>query len=168
MSAPLYQLSAEYRRLIDAEDESIDATTGEVTNDFGAALAAIQDGIEVKAENCAAVLQSLKADAAAIEEEEKRLRARRKAIEANHERLRTYVRDCMVQAGVTKLKSPRFSLTVQAGRQKVQVDDVAALPGEYLAVKVEPKKDEIAAALKAGTEVPGASLVTGEAVLVVR
>lgn len=168
MTAPLYELAANYQRLLAAEDETMDTTTGEVSNEFGAALVALQDAIEVKAENCAAVLASLKADAEALKAEEERLRTRRKAIEANTERLRHYVRDCMVQAGVNKLKSPRFSLTVQAGKQKVQIDNEAALDGDYLTVTVVPNKAAITEALKAGKEVVGASLVVGDAILVVR
>ncbi len=42
----------------------------------------------------------------------------------------------------------------------VQVDDVMAVPDEFMKPR-EPSKSEIAAALKAGREVPGARLVRG-------
>jgi len=85
----LYALTDEYRRLLEAGDH--DPDTGEVLEGdaFELALRGLEGEIEHKAESCAVVLRQMDATADMIKAEERRLKARREAIEANAKRLKT-------------------------------------------------------------------------------
>ena len=143
MSAPLYQLAGEaaelQRRAEDGED-------------VGEALANLAGKIDVKAQSIAAVLRNLEADEEVLRSEEKRLSARRKAVEANRERLRAYLLANMVEAGIHRIKAPTFTISVST-REHVVVVDEAALPPEFVRTKVEPDRAAIQAAFKRDGEV---------------
>ena len=161
----LYDLTATYARLLASDaGETIDPVTGEVTlaDDFAAALAAIEGSVADKLDGCAMVLRHLDADAEALEHEEKRLRARRNAVENNVERLRAYVLACMQQAEIKQMKTALFSFAVVAPRKRVEVTDPAALPAVYTVTKVEPNKALLKRELETGAVIEGATLVDGE------
>lgn len=154
MSAPLYSLTGDYaelqRRAEDGEDVS-------------GALAAIDDALEVKAERIAAVLRGLVADQETLAAEIVRLGARKRSLENAEERLRTYVRDCMVAANITRIKSPKFTLHL-APSESVVVEDIDAVPPEYLHTpkpveKAVAKKVVLDAHKKLGEIVPGCRVV---------
>jgi hypothetical protein len=149
----LYELSAEYDRL------SHLAENGE---DVEAALAELSDALEVKAERIGYVLRNLAADEVSLDTEIERLRARRDRIARQRERLRNYVRVCMESTGITKVQCPAFSITLGEGQPHVVIDNVEALPAEYVRTRREPDK---AAILRAFTElgecVPGARIERG-------
>jgi hypothetical protein len=73
------------------------------------------------------VLANLEADAEACGQESRRLSEKGKSASQQAERLRNYVRTCMISAGITKIKGPTFSITLSAGRDKVEVFDLCAL-----------------------------------------
>jgi phage host-nuclease inhibitor protein Gam len=144
----LYELAAEYNRLCElAEDgEEVDA-----------ALVDLTDAIELKAERIGYVLRNLGANEAALDGEIDRLKARRDHITRQEERLRSYLRQCMEQTGVTRIKGPAFTITLSEGQPHVVIENVDALPTEYVRTKTEPNKAAILAAYKAHGEcVPGA------------
>jgi hypothetical protein len=75
----------------------------------------------------------------------------------------------MASAGINKLEVVDFSVSLCEGVQRVEVPDAATLPDSFL-VPSPPKIDRIKllAALKAGAVIEGASLVKGEAYVMVR
>lgn len=151
----LYALAAEYAALQDA---------AEAGDDIAVALAALTDSLEAKAERIAAVLRNLDADIDALAAEEKRLKRRREARENAKEHLRDYIRTCMVEGGITRVKCAAFSLSVSE-REAVVVDDIDAVPAEYLhppkpAEKAVAKKAVLDAHKKLGEVVPGTRIVT--------
>lgn len=163
----LWQIATEHRalaeRLLDLDlDEQTVLDTLE--SETGA--------LDEKATNVVAFARSLDALADAIKAEEQRLAQRRRAVEARGERLRRYVRDAMQLAGVTRIDGPRFALSLRAGAERVVIDHVEQLPAGYLRMPPppppEPDKPTIAAALKAGMDVPGARLERGAPTLLVR
>lgn len=164
----LYKLTEQYARLLEAGDH--DPDTGEVMDerDFTYLMRELEDSIDAKAQSCAVVLRQLEAGAALMREEEKRLAARRKAVENNVESLKTYVRQCLELAGLKQAKGPLFTVSITKPRKSVNVTDLAALPGEFTVVTVTAKKKEIGDALKEGRDVPGAELVDGEPGLSIR
>ena len=149
----LYRLTGAWaelqRRAEDGEDVTAD-------------LAAITDAIEVKAERCAAVLRWLQSDQDTLKAEEERLRARRKALEANEERLREHIKSCMLAAGLKRVKSALFTLSLSE-RASLQVLDAEAVPPEYVRIKIT-KSVDTKAALDAhnqhGECVPGTAVNT--------
>lgn len=149
----LYELTGAWADLQEA------AENGE---DVGDALAAIGDAIEVKGERCFAILRNLDSDAAVLRAEEDRIAARRRSLEGQAKRLREYVRDSMDAAGVRRIKGPTATLTVSDGPESVEVDDVGAVPPEYVTRTVTTKanKAKIKSAYKADGEcVPGTRIV---------
>lgn len=163
MPLSLYALSADYQAVIEAAENS---GTPEDEQAFRDTLAGLSGEIVEKADRCAAVMATLDATADALKGEEQRLEARRKAIEANRSRLSEYVLMCLKDAGMPKVKGPRFSLQIQTNPPKVVVDEELKIPSMYW--KHEPKLDRasISQALKNGVEVPGARLERGESLRV--
>jgi phage host-nuclease inhibitor protein Gam len=149
----LYQLSEQYALLEEL------AESGE---DVAEELAALTDAIDEKGSALARVLATLKADASALREEEHRLSARRKAIEANAERIRDYLRANMEHCGIHKIRSPAFTITLQTSPERVEVERMDELPPEYVRTKREPDRAAILAAYKLHGEcVPGTRIERG-------
>lgn len=145
------------------------AAINELAMDPEIPIEAIADTIEglegmfnEKAIRIVHVIANNDSDIAEIDAEMARLTARKKVMATARERLKEYLRFNMEASGINKIESPLFNITLVAGRQSVQVDDVDALPDDYKRIKVEPDKTLIGKALKDGYNVPGAQLVTGQ------
>lgn len=133
----------------------VDPETGEVIGDT-AELDALQIQRDEKVENIACLIKNLKAEAEAIQNEERKLKSRRQACENHADWLKKYLANNLQGE---KFKSARVSISWRKS-QAVEVEDVWKLPAEYIRMAdPEPKKTEIKEALKAGIEVPGAELV---------
>jgi len=155
MSLTLYALADRYVQL----QEMLAA--GEIDEQtFTDTMASVEGDITVKADNCAAVMRALELEADAFRFEEQRLAERRKAIEANRERLRRYVEFELKNANIDKVRGARFYLTLQMNPPKVVVSDEEKIPDDFWR-ESDPVLDKKALleALKAGTDVPGASMV---------
>ena len=153
----LYELAGSYallaEKLYDMElDEQAIADTLE--GEAGA--------LEEKAESIAAIARNLEAAAAAIQEDERRMAKRRQAFERRADRLRTYLTDCMQMAGIKKIEGRRFSISVRKNPPSVEVYDESLLPSEFFRIP-DPVMDKkkVMDLLKAGMEVPGATLKQG-------
>lgn len=149
----LYRLAGEYAALQQAAEDGADCS---------AELAALTDSLEVKAERIAAVLRNLDADEGALAAEVARLDARLNAVRNSRKRLKQYVLDCMVAAGIERVKAPGFTLYLTT-HEHVDVYDLTAVPDEYKRTKVEVSADKkaIHAANKNhGEVVDGTRIVT--------
>lgn len=140
MSKPLYQLTSDYRALVERVED------GEVVDDE--TLSALVGELEHKGLAVVHVLRELELDIERFKTEEQRLAARRRAHEANREKLREYVKRTMLDHQVTKLKAGTFSITVSEGPEHVVVDDETKLPEAFVRVKREPNKSAILEAYK--------------------
>jgi len=133
----------------------VDPETGEVIGDT-AELDALQIQRDEKVENIACLIKNLKAEAEAIQNEERKLKSRRQACENHAEWLKRYLANNLQGE---KFKSARVSISWRKS-QAVEVEDVWKLPEEFVRMAdPEPKKRELAEALKQGIEIPGAELV---------
>jgi len=161
----IYDLEGEWLGLLAALEDTFDETTGEYSEPTGIdeAFAALGEDVEAKLAGCAHVLKRLKADAAMVAEEEKRLAARRKRLDASRQRLEERVRELMLLTETARVKTPTISLTLSKASMRVEV--VGPVPAQYLTTPVMPEPRpmlaEIKKAIKAGVAVPGASLVEG-------
>lgn len=149
----LYELTEQYMTLMEmAEDPETDQQTLADTMD------AITGEIEDKADSYAVIINSLKSDADVLDAEIKRLTARKAAMLANAERMKSRLMTAMIMAGREKIKTARYTLGIQKTTPSVvlDTDDLEKIPAEYL-IKQEPKIDKrgIAAALKGGKDMPG-------------
>lgn len=155
MTVSLYSLSEEYQRLIELAEN---AGTPDDEAMYQEAMRALQGTIVEKCDRCGAVMATLDAEMEALKHEEERLKARREAIDHNRERLKEYVQRCMEDAQISKAKGERFTLMIQDNPPKVVIDDEAKIDALYWRMKQEVAKDQLLAALKAGTSVEGAHL----------
>jgi hypothetical protein len=159
----LYEIAAEFRQMVeklmatDADDQTIaDTIEGE------------SYPLEIKARNVAYAIKTLDANADAINEAEKAMAARRKAMENRAARIREYLLTCMTLAGVQKIECPHFTIKIANNSASVVIDDERQIPAEFMrqpdTPPPQPDKAAISAALKSGSDVPGARLVRGKRV----
>ena len=157
----LYDIAAEYRQTadkladLDLDEQTIDDT-----------LEGMSGALEVKAQNVVMFARNLEATATAIKEAETAMAARRKAIENRAAGLRRYALSAMQVAGVQSIECPYFKLSVRKNPPAVEVFDAAQIPAQFMRTPEPPPpapdKKAITEAIKAGQEVPGARLVSGE------
>ena len=149
----LYELTADYLQVLQmAEDPDVDPEVIEDT------LEDIGGSIEDKADSYATVMITIDGNIKMLAEEIARLTERKKAMEANRQRIKDYLQKSMVVTGKTKFKTEKFSFSVQKNPASVvlDTDDIDRIPAKYL-VPQEPKvnKTQIKEDLKAGMELPG-------------
>lgn len=138
---------------------AFDPETGEIDE---ARVNALTAELADKAEAVHHVIRAWDAECEAIKAERERLAKRAAEIVARGDRLAAYLTRCLVDAGTRKVSTALITCSVVQGSERVEVTcEPDALPAEYQRKKVEADKAEIKAALKAGVEVPGCSLVRG-------
>jgi hypothetical protein len=129
-------------------------------------LEGLSGELEVKAANVAMFVRNLEATAEAIKTAEKQMADRRKALESRASRVRTYIKDSMSRAGITKIDSPYFSLAIKNNPASVVIDDEGVIPSEFMRQPEppppSPDKKAIGEALKAGSAIDGAHLEQGQ------
>ena len=155
----LYDLAEAYQNVWGLlENEDTDLTLVEQ------ALQTVEGAIETKAGNIAIFIRSLDADAEAIKAEEKRLADRRRAIENKRDGIKQYLQMQMEAMGIDKVKTSTHTLSIQNNPPALQILDPEVIPQKFLTLipeHFEVRKKDVADALKAGENVPGAELVRG-------
>lgn len=167
----LYELAAAYRSAAERleDEERLLEEDGVVPDDsMRAVLDTIEDAVENKVENCMVLAKEWEAEAEAIRSEEDRLSKRRKALENRADRLRSYVLESLVVAGVQKLRSKLFSFVVNKARTSVVVDDIEIVPPGFVRLKKEADKAAIKTYLEEGGNIPGVHLDPGRPSLTVK
>ena len=157
----LYDIAAEYRQTADKlADLDLDEQT------IADTLEGMSGALELKAQNVVMFARNLEATATAIKEAETNMASRRKALEHRAAGLRRYALSAMQVAGVQSIECPYFKLSVRKNPTAVEVFDAAQIPAQFMRTPEPPPpapdKKAITEAIKAGQEVPGARLVSGE------
>lgn len=156
MNAPLYDLTGKYLELIndaDLEPEAIVDT-----------LEGIEGEIKIKAENIAKVDASWQASIDVIDHAIEKLKARRTMFDNKKKALRDYLKTNMSLLDMTKIVTDFFSITLAKGRDVVLIVNEKELPDDYVVVvtTTRPDKVKLLKDLKAGNEIPGATLIKSE------
>lgn len=155
----LYEIDSAILEVIE-NDFSFDDETGEVffTVDD---LNALDMARNEKLEGCILFIKNCESEANAIKAEITALQARMKRKQAAADRLREYVLYSMESMHDKTFETAKAYARV-GYYQRVDVEDMDALPGEYVREKVttSPDKTAIKKAIKAGAEVMGARLVS--------
>ena len=151
--ASLYELTSELLQLFDmARDEDVDPECLEDTMDM------VQGTFVEKADGYGKVIQQLTAEAESIDQEIKRLQARKKRILPNIDRMKSHLQNAMEVTGLRKFQAVLFSFAIRACPPKVVIDEVFVenIPDEYL-VYAQPTVDKmkIKEDLKAGKDLGG-------------
>jgi hypothetical protein len=161
IDTPLYQL-VRYQHELAALADSGEVPAEQVAD----TLDALDGDIQEKAVQVAAFTRNLDATAAAVREAAKAMLSRADRIEKRAESIRAYLLFNMQAAGVTKVESTWFTLSVRKNPPSVVIDDEAALPEQFIMQPPppapRPDRDAIKRAIKAGEDVPGARLTQTE------
>lgn len=153
------ELSLISRTLEVLEDEGL---APDVRTELEAELVASLAGTRDKIDRTANVLAAMEAAASAAAAEIERLTARKKRIEAQHERLTDYVIGVLQASNVAKFDGHTSTLSIRNNPVKVVIDTDEYLDMDYLRFppipEPVPDKIAIAAALKRGENVAGCRL----------
>ena len=128
----LYEINQEIAKVLD----SIDEETGEITEEQFEQLTELNLQREVKIENTALYIKSLRAEAKAIEDERKKLQDKERAVKNKIISLENYLQ---VMLSGEKYKSPLNSIYYGTS-YSVNVLDEHKIPCEYLIIQA-PKID---------------------------
>lgn len=155
----LYELTEGYRRVQEmvenlADDELIDQGLE--------LLDELTDGIEQKCLNIGRLVKNLQADADAIRSEEKRLAARRRALENQVDGLKEYAQRALELAQIDKCRDEVLTVALQKSPPSLKVLDQARIPAMYF-TQPDPVLDRkgLLSDIKAGTEIDGAEIHSG-------
>jgi Siphovirus Gp157 len=158
MSISFYDMADEYlTSFCEMEEDGFDAETIDDT------LAGLKGDLEKKAVNCIAYSKHLDAEAEALKNLIDGATKRRNALLKTSERIKDYVKENMEMVGLSKIRHTWFALAIQRNPPSLGDIDEKLIPSDYWNVPDPPKptvnRGKVLSALKAGTEVPGASLV---------
>jgi hypothetical protein len=155
-----FELAAQYRQLAELlaerhDDEQLIADT----------LESISAPLDEHLENLAKMVRNIEAADNGVQKTIAGLGARHAALQRAAERGRKLILDLMQAAGRERATTALFSLALKKNPPSVIIDREAELPQMYFihheAPPPTPDKKAIAAALKAGTPVPGARTEQG-------
>jgi hypothetical protein len=90
------------------------------------------------------------------------LTERKKRWERRKEFCRALAQRVLEASGRPRIELPEATVSKQSGKESVEITNVDDLPQGTFAIERKPDKKAIAEQLKAGNDVPGARLVTGE------
>lgn len=156
----LYELTGQFKELAilaDGADEDMAVAVRDT-------MEAIEGEFQEKGKAIAMIALNIDGDLEAIQSQIDRLTERKRVITNRKNSLKEYLRENMDASGITKITHPLFTITCGKGRPSVVIDNEADIPDEYMSVKttMSPDKTAIAAAIKAGLEVPGAHSEIGK------
>ena len=154
----LYKLAENYNCVMQMiEDDEMDVTTLTDT------LESIEASIEVKASNVVYLVKNLDAYSVGIETEIKRLQAKQKAVQAKRDSIKEFLFTQLESMGMTEIKTNIATIKQVNNPPSVLLSDESVIPAKYQTIipaSYKISKTEIAKDLKAGLEVPGATLQT--------
>ena len=154
----LYKLNEQYQELLDKLTYEEVENEEELLNE----LTKIVISIEEKAENTAIIIKKLEAEEEMIKKEEKRLYARRKAIENRRKYLLSNLEDSMILQDKKKFKTEHFSFNIQKNAPSVKIKDEEKALKNYKRVTESIDKAKLKDDLKNGVALDYAELVQTE------
>lgn len=116
-------------------DEEKPALTAQLA-EIDAALDRLGAELATKTDNIAGVLRRMAVEQDQLEQEQERIRQRRKTLERGEEWLRKYTLDVMQQRGIKQLKTSANTLYIRQ-TDAVIVTEAAAIPEDYKNVTVK-------------------------------
>ena len=150
----LYELTDNYLKVLEMAQEDEDG--------YLDTLESIEFEIEEKADGIAKVLAELNGDVNMLKAEEERLYNKRKAIENNAKKLKTYLEEQMILLDKKKFKTELFSFNVQKNAPSLEVAREDNIPEEFYITERKLQRSELLKAIKEGLEVEGIGLKQSE------
>lgn len=134
----LYEMTQAYNQLFELiESDDYDLDTLEDT------IQAVEGSIEVKVENIAKMIRTWEGQSAIMQEEEKRIRSSRQALENRIDAIKDYLLISLSDMGKDKITTSIGTVSRQKSPPSIQVLDLEAIPEQYIVIPpVEPKADK--------------------------
>lgn len=138
-------------------------------------LSGIEEEFNFKAENLAQYIKCLKAEAQVIDEEMKKLKARRDSRNKRIDRLKDYLMDCMQKTGVKKIDMPRAKISIRNNAPGLKIENEVEFINmlqdngrdDLLKYSLpEIRKSDIKKLIKAGGHFEGARLESGQSIII--
>lgn len=155
--AKLYELANNYRNLtelIDREDVEQDLIQN--------ALKECHGDIEEKVDNIIKLVKNTESDIEGYKAEEKRLNARRKALENTVTSLKNYLDSSLMGLGLKEVKTKLFTCKFQKSKASVVIQEQELIPKDFIVMEEKVDKKKLYEALKAGQEIAGVKLKENE------
>lgn len=164
----LYELAGDYKELMDKLE------SGELPEELLCdTLEGIRGALVEKADSIACMLKEMEATAAAIKAEEDRLSERRRSKERTYERMKQYLSDMLLHAGVSNIETSRSQLRFRKSETVTIADESefirwAEENHDDLLNYKEPviNKTAVKKAILAGEELSGARLETRQNLII--
>lgn len=156
--ATLFDISQRYNNLVElVDDESIPQA------DVNAALMAVQDELQAKGENCVMYLKRIDDCIAQAKANKKKLDAYIKAMESRKKRIADACIYALDTMQVKSILTGWGELKTKKNPPAVVIDDMSAIPSQYMRQKIEilPDKVAIKEAIQDGKTIEGAHLEQG-------
>jgi hypothetical protein len=150
----LYELTTEAKMIASLLE------TEELTSELESMLVINQQELSDKSMNYAKVIRNLESDSDAIDHEIKRLKGMKEVKDRAIDRMKEAVRQAMLSAGIDKIESSLFKLSLRRS-ESVEVVNIDQLPESLVVVKktVSADKVKIKETIKNGVPVEGAVIV---------
>ena len=152
-------IQQEIAAMLDVADDDLTPEQREAMDEYLNDLAGQESD---KVDAFAAFIKEQTARAEYLKSEAQRIAAKGRSIERRLDGLKAHYLHIMQAHGLSRVAGSTYTLSTRKS-SRVDVPDVSALPDAYKVTKTEasPDRKAIAAAIKAGEAVPGASLVEG-------
>lgn len=156
----LYALSEQLARI----NDEIISEEGVISEALEVKLDELLPKIQDKASSLSRWLKNIDGKTLAFDSELDRLQKRKQAMVNLKERLKTYLKQSMEVAGMTKIEAGVFTVAIQTNPPAVEIIDKNLIPSRYEDVIPEQyvvSKARLKDDLMAGKEIPGAVLRRG-------
>lgn len=156
MNTTLYQCTADIQAVLDAHFDS--------ETEAADTLEAVVGQFEAKAQNVIAYHLNQLAQLEMLDKHIQAVQARKKALQAQADRLKDYLHRNMLAAGIQKIQADNgtFTASIAKSPPSVEVYDESLLPEHCFRIKREPDKTAIKAALQSGENIQGARMITNK------
>ncbi len=162
----LYEITAKHKALQEIEVPE-DGTMDEAIKDT---FEMIEGDFDEKAISLVTITRDMELNINSIDDEIKRLQARKKTITNYKASLVEYLRNNMEACGISKIDCPLFNITLRKGSPILLVDDEEKVSTDWVDIRVERKlqKANILKALKSGEKIDGCSIGTAKSSILIK
>lgn len=152
----LYEIRQDHLSLL----KIIEDAEGELTPEIENSLSLTEEEFQSKAISYGFVIKGFEDSADIIDREIKRLQVLQQKAINRQDLFKSRLSEAMIQFGVEKIESPTLKLSFRKS-EAVEITDEASIPSEFYDVKTVStiSKSRIKEIIKAGEEVPGATLI---------
>ncbi len=141
-------------------EQQLIESVGEMTPEMEAALLQLEIELPTKVDRYAGFMDRLNLEAQQLSQKSQRYSKASSALSNLAEKLESNLKKIMVDKGLEELRGKEEKFKLVGGKGKIIVESVNNLPEKYKRseIIVEPRKDELYAALKKGEIIKGVTI----------